>query len=69
MESLLSETASVARLETLVADFEKEVGELELPRRLEDRAVKVVFAVVTKKDPRGTWSNLPTVLTDKPEAR
>ena len=59
MELLLSESASVDKLEALVTDFQEAVGDLELPKRLEERAVKVVFAVVTKKDPEGTWGNLP----------
>ncbi|WP_419941165.1 DUF6119 family protein [Candidatus Palauibacter sp.] len=59
MELLLSESASVEKLEALVTDFQDAVGDLELPKRLEKRAVKVVFAVVTKKDPGGRWGNLP----------
>lgn len=59
MELLLSEDASIEKLEALTSDFEERVGDPGLRRKLENRAVKVVFAVVTRKDAAGGWANLP----------
>ncbi|MYD15235.1 MAG: hypothetical protein F4107_03145 [Gemmatimonadetes bacterium] len=59
MELLLSESDSVERLEALVAEREERLGGVRLRERLEERTVRVVFAVVTRKDPSRTWRNLP----------